>query len=141
MTNFKDGTQSINKIDSNRTNYSDARCFRCGAVKHKNDKYCPAKDKECLKCLVESVTSVILNPNAELELVKEKIRTPMGTYRKVVKKTRFDTKDSHDFKENKSKQQPASKGKTNVNYIFYMDDELMTLKFTATLAVSISNYI
>lgn len=119
MTNFSDNTQSINKIDFKRTNGSDAKCSRCGARAHqKNEKPCPAKDKECLKCGYFGHFKSQCRTSAS-----KRKSTNSNENRKVFKKPRFDAKGSNDFKDIRSKQQPESDGKTNINYIFYMDDD------------------
>ncbi|XP_049886660.1 uncharacterized protein LOC126381182 isoform X2 [Pectinophora gossypiella] len=115
LTDFSDSTQTINKIEIKRNNDSGMKCSRCGSLKHKNDKYCPAKDKECLKCGYVGHFKSQCRTRAS-----KRKNTNFNDNKHSAKRSRADlTNNNATFKPHSNPDVTSQ----NINYIFYMDDD------------------
>ncbi|XP_052744494.1 uncharacterized protein K02A2.6-like [Bicyclus anynana] len=114
-------TSGVYKIDTKYIKSENSECFRCGSVRHSADSnICPARNKQCLKC-------------GFLGHFRNKCRTRASKRNSSILKAtdNYPRKKmkiaSDDQKKSETNQKPytTSHIKTDVNYIFHIDDDAL----------------
>lgn len=111
---------SINKIDIKKSISNTAvGCTRCGNNNHNADSSnCPAKLKQCLKCgfIGHFRKQCLTRANKRLSSVPI---TNNNTYKRFKSTKKDDDKSKNTFSNNKT-----ASVKTNIDYIFHIDDDI-----------------
>lgn len=110
-------TPSINKIDVKRDSSGTAGCTRCGSIHHNRDSNaCPAKLKQCLKC------GFVGHFRNQCKTRASKRQSSVSIANKYPHKKFNPTKKDDDKSNAISNRKPAS-AKSNIDYIFHIDDD------------------
>lgn len=113
---------TINKIAEKSNNSKNNPCFRCGKGNHTGDSdSCPAKSKQCLKC------GFVGHFRSQCKTRASK-RKPANeiTNGNPSKKFKFTAKDGGNKLTTAANKDPIpieKKSKTNIDYIFHLDDD------------------